>query len=102
MIIINSRIEGTMIKRILLLLIFLSIFTTGQADLFAQNGGEYSKKDSKYLTSTNRPFREKQNLILTVGQNEGDLQGKDDKIIQAGIEYLNRLGGGTLHILPGT
>jgi hypothetical protein len=27
--------------------------------------------------------------------------GKDDKIIQAGIEYLNRLGGGTLRILPG-
>jgi parallel beta-helix repeat protein len=39
---------------------------------------------------------------LTVGQTEGDLQGKDDKIIQAGIEYLSRLGGGTLRILPGT
>jgi hypothetical protein len=39
---------------------------------------------------------------LTVGQTEGDLQGKDDKIIQAGIEYLNRLGGGTLRLLPGT
>ena len=51
--------------------------------------------------ATNRPFRNKQELILTVGQSEGDLRGQDDKIIQAGIEYLHRLGGGTLRILPG-
>lgn len=53
------------------------------------------------VTSTNRPIRSRRDLVLTVGQTEGDLQGKDDKIIQAGIEYLNRLGGGTLAILPG-
>ena len=46
-------------------------------------------------------MREQRGLVLTVGQNEGDLQGKDDKIIQAGIEYLHRVGGGSLHILPG-
>jgi len=49
----------------------------------------------------NRPMRVRGELTLTVGQNEGDLQGNDDKIIQAGVEYLHRLGGGTLHILPG-
>lgn len=54
------------------------------------------------VTATNRPIRSRQTLVLTVGQTEGDLQGKDDKIIQAGIEYLNRLGGGTLRLLPGT
>ena len=53
------------------------------------------------VTSTNRPMRNRQDLVLTVGRAEGDLQGNDDKIIQAGIEYLNRVGGGTLHILPG-
>jgi hypothetical protein len=52
--------------------------------------------------TTNRPMRNRQSLVLTVGQTEGDLQGKDDKTIQAGVEYLNRLGGGTLRILPGT
>jgi hexosaminidase len=46
-------------------------------------------------------MRNRRNLVLTIGQTEGDLQGKDDKVIQAGIEYLNRVGGGTLHILPG-
>jgi len=54
------------------------------------------------MTATNRPIRNRQTLVLAVGQTEGDLQGKDDKIIQAGIEYLHRVGGGTLRILPGT
>jgi hypothetical protein len=54
------------------------------------------------ILSTNRPLRTSRQLILTVGQNKGDLQGKDDKIIQAGIEYLHRLGGGILQIYPGT
>ena len=54
------------------------------------------------VAAPNRPIRTRQTLVLTVGQTEGDLQGKDDKIIQAGIEYLNRLGGGTLRLLPGT
>ncbi len=53
------------------------------------------------VTSTNRPMRNMRHLVLTVGQTEGDLHGKDDKVIQAGIDYLHRLGGGTLHVLPG-
>jgi parallel beta-helix repeat protein len=53
------------------------------------------------VPSTNRPMRNRRELVLTIGQTEGDLQGGDDKTIQAGIEYLDRLGGGTLHILPG-
>jgi len=53
------------------------------------------------VTAANRPLRNRRHLILTVGQSEGDLRGRDDKIIQAGVEYLHRLGGGTLHILPG-
>ncbi len=52
--------------------------------------------------ATNRPMRTAHKLVLTVGQDRGDLRGNDDKIIQAGIEYLNRLGGGTLQLLPGT
>ncbi len=57
---------------------------------------------SQSVTATNRPMRNRQAFVLTVGQTEGDLQGKDDKVIQAGVEYLNRLGGGTLRLLPGT
>ena len=51
--------------------------------------------------TANRPMRRPHAAALTVGQTGGDLQGTDDKIIQAGIEYLHRMGGGTLQILPG-
>ncbi len=53
------------------------------------------------ILGTNRPIRNTRPLTITVGQDRGNLQGKDDKIIQAGIEYLHRLGGGILQILPG-
>jgi hypothetical protein len=49
----------------------------------------------------NRPMTARREPVLTVGQNEGDLRGADDKILQAGVEYLHRLGGGVLRILPG-
>lgn len=51
--------------------------------------------------SANRPMTDRQEMVLTVGQEEGDLQGNDDKILQAGADYLHRLGGGILQILPG-
>jgi len=40
-------------------------------------------------------------LTLTVGQSQGDLQGAGDQILQAGLDYLHRLGGGVLQVLPG-
>ncbi|MEZ6048085.1 MAG: hypothetical protein R3C11_21410 [Planctomycetaceae bacterium] len=42
-----------------------------------------------------------QKLTLTVGQTEGDLTGKTDKAIQAAVDYVARLGGGTVKVLPG-
>jgi hypothetical protein len=41
-------------------------------------------------------------LTLTVGQGAGDLQGTDDKVLQAAVDYVARLGGGTVEVLPGT
>jgi len=67
----------------------------------AENTQDRPNPTNSAFTATNRPFRDRRGLILTVGQSEGDLQGQDDRIIQAGIEYLHRLGGGSLRILPG-
>jgi len=64
-------------------------------------GVRVNGRNTQSPTSTNRPMRNRQDMVLTVGQSEGDLQGKDDRVIQAGIEYLYRIGGGTLRILPG-
>ena len=43
-----------------------------------------------------------QRLTLTVGPTKADLVGSDDKVLQAAVDYMARLGGGTVKILPGT
>ena len=40
-------------------------------------------------------------MQLSVGPHGADLRGDDDKVLQAGIEYLARFGGGLLKLLPG-
>ena len=40
-------------------------------------------------------------LTVTVGPEKADLVGNSDKVIQAAVDYASRLGGGTVHILPG-
>lgn len=39
---------------------------------------------------------------LSVGQLKGDLIGKDDRVLQAAVDYVARMGGGTVRLLPGT
>lgn len=43
-------------------------------------------------------------LTLTVGTDgkHADLAGRDDKVIQAALAHVARLGGGTVRLLPGT
>lgn len=41
-------------------------------------------------------------FTLTVGTTEGDLVGKDDRVLQAAVDYVARMGGGTVRLLPGT
>ncbi|MBC8116634.1 MAG: hypothetical protein H7062_19750, partial [Candidatus Saccharimonas sp.] len=39
-------------------------------------------------------------LTITVGQKEGDLIGSSHKVLQAAVDYVARLGGGTVKVLP--
>lgn len=41
-------------------------------------------------------------LTVTVGPGDAQLVGATDKVIQAAVDYVARLGGGTVRILPGT
>ncbi len=41
-------------------------------------------------------------LTITVGPQKADLVGHSDKAIQAALDYVSRLGGGTVQLLPGT
>lgn len=40
-------------------------------------------------------------LSVTVGMASAQISGNDDRALQAGVDYLAALGGGTLKILPG-
>eukprot|EP00913_Durusdinium_trenchii_P013360 g12541.t1 len=41
-------------------------------------------------------------LTITVGPKKAQLVGADDKVLQAAVDYVARLGGGTVRVLPGT
>lgn len=43
-----------------------------------------------------------QKLKITVGPQKADIVGSDHRVIQAAVDYVAGLGGGTVHILPGT
>src|SRR5262245_2460174 len=43
-----------------------------------------------------------QRLTITVGPKNADLVGATDRVIQAAVDYVARLGGGTVRVLPGT
>ena len=44
----------------------------------------------------------RQRITVTVGPKKADLVGSTDRVIQAAVDYVARLGGGTVHVLPGT
>jgi len=44
----------------------------------------------------------KERVTVTVGPREADLVGNGEKVLQAAVDYVTRMGGGTVHILPGT
>jgi hypothetical protein len=96
----ENKVKHTKESMSSLFVLAMLIYAAAGVDACARAGDR--KMAGKQLVATaNRPMRNRQDLILTVGQNEGDLRGNDDKVIQAGIEYLHRLGAGTLVILPG-
>lgn len=43
----------------------------------------------------------KERLTITVGPEKADLVGSTDRVLQAAVDYVARLGGGTVQILPG-
>jgi hypothetical protein len=43
-----------------------------------------------------------QSIKISVGPNKADLVGSDHRVIQAAVDYVAGLGGGTVQILPGT
>lgn len=43
-----------------------------------------------------------ESFTVTVGNGTGDLNGTDQRVIQAAVDTVARMGGGTVRLLPGT
>lgn len=41
-------------------------------------------------------------LTISVGPKQADLVGETERVLQAAVDYVARLGGGTVRIMPGT
>lgn len=67
-------------------------------------GGERPKIENPRATDGDARFEPnwEERFQVTVGTDKGDLIGKDDKVLQAAVDYVHRRGGGTVKILPGT
>jgi hypothetical protein len=42
----------------------------------------------------------KERIVVTVGPKDADLVGASEKVLQAAVDYVARLGGGTVKIFP--
>ena len=40
-------------------------------------------------------------LSISVGPKKADLVGTNEKVLQAAVDYMARMGGGTVQVLPG-
>lgn len=52
--------------------------------------------------ANHRPIRTPRRIEVSVGPAGADLLGADHRVIQAAIDYVAALGGGTVRLLPGT
>src|ERR1043166_7443783 len=43
----------------------------------------------------------RQRLTVTVGPDKANLVGASDQVLQAAVDYVARLGGGAVKVLPG-
>ncbi len=80
-------------------------FGTAAAACALRSGGEDAIKPTN-PRATDGDMRHEpdwtERLTVRVGIREGDMSGNDDKVIQAALDYVARLGGGTVQVLPGT
>ena len=58
------------------------------------------RKDERQLPKAMRSSM-KELPVIRVGQEKGDMVGRDNRVLQAAVDYIGNLGGGTVLIGPG-
>ena len=66
-------------------------------------GGERPAVSNPRATSGDAAVEPKwsERLTISVGPDQADLVGSSQRVVQAAVDYVARLGGGTVRILPG-
>jgi hypothetical protein len=64
--------------------------------------GRSSAGGPRAISGDHREPAWEERLTLTVGPGKGDIAGATEKAIQAAVDAVARLGGGTVRLLPGT
>ena len=85
-----------------LLLVIAIVFVVGLSRTPADDGRP--KVTSPRATSGDSAVEPEwdERVTITVGNTEGDLMGSTERVLQAAVDSVARLGGGTVKILPGT
>lgn len=83
-------------------LVALVLFVLSSSQLLADDGRP--PVTSPRATSGDTAVEPKwdERVTITVGNKEGDLIGATEKVLQAAVDSVARLGGGTVKVLPGT
>ncbi len=83
----------------------LKVLAAAGCSAFKQYTPLLARDDEPFVRATDGDRRKEPNwserLTVRVGNRDGDMIGRDDKVIQAALNYVARLGGGTVLLLPG-
>lgn len=84
----------------LLVLVLVSTVTVGRVSADDGRPPVTSPRATSGDTAVEPKWDER--VTITVGNEEGDLIGSTEKVLQAAVDSVARLGGGTVKVLPGT
>lgn len=81
----------------------LAITFAGIASLVLGQAAETSAVSTPRATSGDTSFEPawRERLTVTVGPDKAQIIGRTETALQAAIDYVARLGGGTVQVLPG-
>jgi hypothetical protein len=70
--------------------------------VFARTGDFPNNENRRAIYGDSVEPEWKDRVSITVGEKKGDLVGSTDRALQAAVDYVARLGGGTVQVLAGT
>jgi parallel beta-helix repeat protein len=95
--------EVNKMKTNLFLSLFVMAFVVSAAGIAhaAETQGDFSPKPQEQQLPKAMHSAMKELPVITIGQDSANLIGSDNRVLQAGVDYIAGLGGGTVEIGEG-